>query len=160
MSNERRIPNLTIRGAKLILKNFQGKVNEYNKDGRRTFGILLSDEDAEAMLQDGWGVKFLKPRPDDPEQYQQPWLKVEASYRNFPPLVYLITSAGKVRLTEETIGQLDWTAIDNVDIIINPYYYEPFAGNPAGIKAYLKTLYVTVQEDDLAAIYADIPDIG
>lgn len=159
MEETKRIPNLTIRGAKLILKNFQGKEDQYNKDGRRTFGVLLSEEDAAAMAQDGWGVKRLKPRPDDPEQYEQPWLKVEASYRNFPPTVYLINSLGKIRLTEETIGQLDWTAMGNVDVIINPYCYDAFAGNPAGIKAYLKTLYVTVLEDDLDALYADVPEI-
>lgn len=159
MGETKRVPNLTIRGAKLILKNFQGKEDQYNKDGRRTFGVLLSEEDVAAMAQDGWGVKRLKPRPDDPEQYEQPWLKVEASYRKFPPTVCLINSLGKIRLTEETIGQLDWTAMGNVDIIINPYCYDAFAGNPGGIKAYLKTLYVTVLEDDLDALYADVPEI-
>ena len=159
------VSNIKIEGGRLIFKNFQGKEDPpYNREGDRNFGVLLDDDLAEQLKADGWNVKYRPPRQDD--DYQQPWLPVKVKYGMYPPIIVLINSNGKLRLTEETVGQLDWTQIKNADMIIRPYSYPAMLdkkGNeirPAGIAAYVKSLYVTVQEDDLAAKYADIPDIG
>jgi len=156
--------NIKIEDGRLIFKNFQGKGNPpYNKEGDRNFGVLLDDELAAQLLDDGWNVKYRPPRPDD--GYQQPWLSVKVKYGKYPPVINLINSSGKIRLTEETVGQLDWARISKADMIIRPYNYPAMNdkdGNeirPAGVAAYVQSLYVTIQEDDLAAKYADIPDI-
>lgn len=81
------------------------------------------------------------------------------AHGKIPPIIILITSDGKIKLDEETVGQLDWTRIKNADMIIRPYNYPARSGRPAGVSAYLKCLYVTVAEDDLATKYADIPFI-
>lgn len=159
MSEKRVTSNVKIMGARMIFKNFQGKKTDYNEAGNRNFGVLLDDELAESLKADGWNVKYRPPRPDDPEQHPQAWLPVKVKYGRIPPVVVLINSLGKKRLDEDSVGQLDWSIIKNADMIINPYNYPAMRGRPAGVSAYLKALYVTVAEDDLALKYADIPDL-
>ena len=162
MADRRNIPNIKIEGATLIFKNFQGKGNDYNKEGDRNFGVLLPDDIAEIAANDGWRVKRRPPRDDG---YEQPWLSVKVKYGKYPPIINLITSKGKQKLTEETVGQLDWTQIASVDLIIRPYSYDELRDKngkvmrEAGVSAYLKSMYVTVQEDDLDKKYANIPDL-
>jgi hypothetical protein len=160
MENQRVTNNIKIEGAKLIFKNFRGVRTDFNDEGNRNFGVLLDDELAEQLAHDGWNVKHLKPKDDDPTHYEQPWLSVKVKYGNIPPIVQLITSRGKLKLDEESIGQIDWTSIKNCDIIIRPYNYPAIKGRPAGVSAYLKTLYVTVNEDEFAGKYSDIPDLS
>lgn len=149
------VGNIRIDGARLIFKNFEGRAGEYNAEGARNFGLLLSDEMAEDLKEDGWNVKYLEPK--DGEGEILPWLPVKVKYGKIPPLAVLVTSRGKTRLDEETIGQLDWTRAENIDIVVRPYSYPAFRGCPEGIAAYLKSIFVTVQEDDLEIKYADIP---
>lgn len=153
---------IKIEGARIIFKNFQGKGDEYNSQGNRNFGVILDDLTATKLEEDGWYVRRLRPREDDPEQYATPWLKVKVNYdreRNLVPIVVMITSRGKKTLTEEQIGQLDWTSIEKADLIISPYNYPARNGRPAGVSAYLKSIYVIVVEDELELKYADIKDI-
>lgn len=160
--DKKKLSNIQILGGRLIFKNFQGKENPpYNKAGERNFGVLLDDDLAKQIEADGWHVKYRPPRQDD--GYEQPWMQVKVKYNKYPPTIVLVNSQGKIRLTEETVGQLDWTIIESADMIIRPYPYPAMVdknGNetrPAGIAAYIQSLYVTVREDDLAAKYADIP---
>lgn len=155
MSEERRITNnIKIEGATLIFRNFQGKQNRFNDPGNRNFGVLIDDDMAEELLADGWKIKRLRP---DEDGHEQAWLPVKVKYGDYPPIAVLITSRGKTKLDEDTIGQLDWTYIKNVDMIIRPYNYPAMQGRPAGVSAYLKSIYVTVNEDDLELKYADLP---
>lgn len=160
--NERRpfIPPIQIKGASLIFRNFRGEGSLYNKEGDRNFGILLDEDLANALEADGWRIRRLKPKEDDPEQYEQPWLKVNVNYGGkIPPTVMLINHRGKKRLDEETVNQVDYTRIANCDLTIRPYHYPGTPGRPAGISAYLQAIYITVREDELEEKYADIPDI-
>lgn len=160
MSEQKKITsNINITGARLIFKNFQGKKTDFNDEGNRNFGVLLDDKLAEKLEGDGWRVKHLRPREDDPDQYAQPWLSVKVKFNPYPPIVVLINSRGKKKLTEETIDQLDWSIIKNCDLIIRPYNYPAIKGRPAGVSAYLKAIYVTISEDEFAEKYADIPDL-
>lgn len=159
MSERKVTSNINIEGATLVCKNFQGKGGRYNAEGNRNFGVLLDDELAEQLTEDGWNVKHFRPREDDPEQHPQAWLSVKVKFGDYPPIAVLITSRGKKKLDAETIGQLDWTRIKNCDVIVRPYNYPASDITPAGVAAYLKAIYVTVQEDDFESKYADIPDL-
>ena len=160
MSEERKITrNIKIEGATLIFKNFTGAKGDYNDEGNRNFGVLLDDALAEDLEQEGWRVKYLRPKPDDPDEYKQPWLPVKVKFGKIPPIAMLINERGMKKLDEDTIGQLDWTPASNVDLIVRPYNYPAIAGRPAGVSAYLKSLYYTKDEDDFAKKYSRVPYI-
>ena len=159
MSEERRVGEITVEGASIIFRNFQGKKSDFNEEGNRNFGLLLDEELAESLKEDGWNVKYLKPRPGEEDMPRQAWLPVKVKYGKVPPIAVLITGGGKkkTRLSEENINQLDWARIKNVDLIVRPYQYPEMHNRPAGIAAYLKSIYVTIQEDALEEKYGDIP---
>lgn len=158
MNDRKNTKQLRIENAKLIFKNFQGKRTDYNAEGNRNFGVIIDDpEFARVLEEEGWKIRKLPPRGDDPESKEILWVKVKVKYGDYPPIATLITSGGKIRLDEETIGQLDWSRIRTCDVVISPYHYPSFNGNPAGIAAYLKAIYVTVDEDEFEMKYRDIP---
>lgn len=160
MSKEKKVTrNITIEDVKIVNKNFAGKRTDYNNAGNRNFCILLPDGLAEELMEEGWNVKHFRPREDDPDQYEQPFLNVKIKFDPYPPVVQLITSKGKIKLDEETIDQLDWSIIETADIIIRPYNYPATRDREAGVSAYVKALYVTIKEDELAKKYADVPDL-
>lgn len=146
---------ITIEGARIRFKNFAGKEGQYNREGDRNFAVLIDDADIEKQLKrDGWNVKYLKPRDED--DIDQPYLQVTVGYKGRPPRIVMINSRGRVDLDEETVEMLDWMEFENVDLIINPYQWE--VNGKSGVKAYLKTMFVTILEDDLERKYADIAD--
>lgn len=147
---------VTIYGAHLIFKNFTGRKDDYNTTGERSFGILLDPDMATKMAEQGWYIRTLKARPDQQDDIDQPWIKVKVRFDNYPPRAEAITSRGRTRLNEETIGQLDWAWLENVDVKISPYNYPAFLNRPAGVTAYLDAIYATIREDDLERKYADL----
>lgn len=142
-------------GVRIIFKNFTGKEGQYNRAGDRNFGVILPPDIAEQMLADGWNVKYLKPREDDEEETETPWLSVSVNFdKGRPPKIMQITSRGRTALDEETVEMLDWADITNVDLIVRPYTWE--VSGRVGIKAYLQTMYVTIEEDDLERKYGEM----
>ena len=144
-------------GVRIIFRNFAGKEGQYNREGDRNFAVLLDDTVANSMPEDGWNVKWLKPRednPEDAEESSQAYLQVSVNFKGRPPRIVLITSRGRTNLDEDQIEMLDWAEIKNVDLIVRPY--EWLVNNKSGIKAYLQSIYVTIEEDALELKYADL----
>lgn len=147
--------NITIENARIGFRNFTGKEGRYNPKGKRNFCIFLETDLAETLSKDGWNIKWLDPR--DPDDSQQAYLPVEVAYSNFPPKIVMITaSRGKTILDEDTVNVLDWAEIENVDLIVRPYNWE--VNKKTGVKAYLKTMYITIVEDEFASKYRNVPD--
>jgi hypothetical protein len=142
-------------GVTIIFRNFTGKEGQYNREGDRNFAVLLEDSVAEEMAADGWNVKWLKPREDDEDEKPQAYLGVSLNFtKGRPPRVVMVTSRGRTNLGEHDVEMLDWADIKNVDLIIRPYEWT--VSGKSGIKAYLQSIYVTIEEDALELKYAEL----
>lgn len=142
-------------GVRIIFRNFSGKEGQYNREGDRNFAVLLDDKIANAMAEDGWNVKWLKAREDaEEDEGEQAYLQVSVNFKGRPPRIVLITSRGRTNLSEDEIEMLDWADITNVDMIVRPYEWT--VNNKSGIKAYLQSIYVTIEEDPLERKYAEM----
>lgn len=142
-------------GVRIIFRNFAGKEGMYNREGDRNFAVLLDETIAQQMLEDGWNVKYLKPR--DEEELPQAYLQVSVNFKGRPPRVVMITSRGRTNLGEDEVELLDWADIVNVDLIVRPYEWA--VNGATGIKAYAQSVFVTIQEDALELKYADLDQI-
>lgn len=144
-----------VEDARLIFKNFEGKEGQYNRKGDRNFGVILDPQTAEQMLADGWNVKFLQAR--DEGDTETPWIQVSVNFDNRPPRVVLLTSHSRTQLDEKTVEVVDWADIEKVDVMARGYEWE--VNGKSGIKAYLKSMFVTIREDPLERKYGinDVP---
>lgn len=142
--------NLKIENAKILFPNFSGAEKAFNPKGRRNFCVLIDPEIAGTLSDVGWNIKMLKPREEGDEPL--PYLQVAVSFEHKPPKVVLITSGGQTILNEDNIGGLDWADIEIADIVVSPYAWS--VSGKSGVKAYLKTAYITLAEDDIEKKYS------
>jgi hypothetical protein len=151
---------LLFEDAQLIFKNFKGEEGMYNREGERSFCVILQPEMAAALKADGWGVRDLKPRPDqDPNEPPTSILQVNVSYKIKPPHIVTISSGPRTEITEREVETLDWLEMKKVDFTVNPYNWVMHEGTPnerRGVSAYLKSMFVTINEDYLEQKYANI----
>lgn len=150
----KRLDNIVVENARLIFKNFAGEESKFNRAGNRNFCVILDGDSAEDLRQMGWNVKALRPREDEDEPTY--YLQVTVAFGNFPPKVIMISGKTKTVLDEESISTLDYAEIANVDLIIRPYHWE--VNGKEGIKAYLKTMYATIEQDVFAGKYDCLDD--
>jgi len=142
-------------GVRILFRNFAGKEGPMNREGDRNFCVLLDEEVAEAMHADGWNVKPLRAREEgDPDQ---PYLPVSVNFKNRPPKIWLVSSRGRTLLSEDVVEILDYADILSVDLLVNPYNWT--VNGKSGVKAYLKTAFIVINEDELELKYADLNEL-
>lgn len=154
MAIKKNLKPITMENVDIQYRNFAGKEGAYNKDGERNFCIFLTREDGENMKLDGWNIKERKLR--EGEDVPQMYLQIHMGYKFKAPKIVMLTSRGQTPLGEEELILLDYADIVKADLIINPGYYD--INGKQGLKAWVKTLFVTVYEDELELKYADNPN--
>ena len=137
-----------IEDAQLVFRNFAGKEGPYNQSGSREFSVILPPDVAQEMAADGWNVKQLRGDEDEAGDF---YITVAVNFKNKPPRVVMITSSSRTNLNEESVEVLDYADIQTADLIAVAYNWE--VNGKTGIKAYLKSLFVTIEEDELERKY-------
>lgn len=159
MKDDKFVTNtITLKDASIFCRNFLGVKSEKNSSGSRNFLVEIPEEIVDDLLDDDWNVK--RSKRDNEDGTPSYYMPVEVSYQNdkFIPSIYRVLPESKIRvlLTEDTIGTLDSDDILKVDITIRPRNWFDMGHNHR-VKAYVKTMFVTVMEDPLEIDYADIP---
>lgn len=139
---------LRIENAKILFRNFSGRQTEFNPQGLRTFSVIIDDETAEVLRNDGWNVKYNQAKDVN-------HIEIKVSYQYFSPQIYVITGKKRTALNENTVHTLDNLNIESVDLEVKPSTW--VFGKKTGVKAYLNTLYVMVSESYFDKKYSDLP---
>ena len=150
---------ITIRDAQIApykFRNFEGRETEYNRKGDRNFVIFLEKGLAQQLEADGAPISWKPDRYNEGELRAQ--MKIHVKYRDrkgnvmIPPKVVLVTKKNNTQLTEETIGMLDSAEIEKCDLVLTQYANGASMGPENSVA--LKTMYVTLSEDEFADEYA------
>lgn len=144
------VKTFMVEDAPIIFRNFAGKESQYNREGDRNFAVILAPDIAEAMLKDGWNVRYLESREEGEDP--TPYISISVSFKNRPPRVVLLTANSRTQLGEDSVEVLDWADIKTADLIARGYDW--IVNGKTGTKAYLQSLFVTIEEDLLEQKYA------
>lgn len=140
--------NLNLEGVRIGFRNFEGCEGRYNAAGNRNFVIFLDNERAAELESQGWNIHWPKPIESDADHERNPFLKVRVNF-NWKGLKIVMIVNGKPEfLDEDNVGVLDTADLENVDVSISPYEYEP-----GKISASLASMYATVRTDEFMAKY-------
>lgn len=139
-----------VEDARLIFRNFAGKEGQYNREGDRNFAVILDPDTATQMIEDGWNVRSLEPREEGDEP--TPYIQVSVSFKNRPPRIVMITSTTRTQLDEAACEVLDYADVRVADLIARGYEWT--VNGKTGVKAYLQSLFITIEEDALERKYA------
>lgn len=150
---------ITIRDAQIApykFRNFEGRETEYNRKGDRNFVIFLEKGLAQQLEADGAPISWKPDRYNEGEMRAQ--MKIHVKYRDrkgnpmIPPKVVLVTKKNNTQLDEDTIGMLDSAEIEKCDLVLSQYANGASMGPENSVA--LKTMYVTLSEDEFADEYS------
>lgn len=144
--------NLEIENANIgrgRYRNFSGEKSAFNPTGKRTFTVLLDEEIGHQLEDAGWHIRWRQPVDDQDDVIAL--LTVEVRFGDYPPKILLISGDDRTYLDESNVSLLDSADIARADLIVRPYNWE--VNGKSGTKAYVKSLYVTLQDDDFGGRY-------
>lgn len=157
---------LSLNDVSIGFLNFEGRTDQYNKDGGRGFVIFLNEGLARRMADDGFNVKWPKPKDDiDPEDDRRnPYLSVTVSndHKDVNPSVRVFLVDGPdaepERIGNDNLAIIDTLDISHANVIINPYVWD--VNGQQGVKAYLKAIQIYLNNYDFTPNYgADDSDL-
>lgn len=146
--------NLVVENARIAFRNFSGKESKFNRAGNRNFCVIFDKETGEDLSNQGWNMGILQARDENEDPAYR--LQVSVAFGKIPPKVYMVVGKKKTLLDEDTVGNLDFAEIENVDVVIRPYNWE--VNGKTGVKAYVHTMYVEIRQDTFASKYNFVDD--
>ena len=141
---------VTLNNVGIIFPNFAGRTDQYNKTGIRNFSVTISNDTAEAMLADGFNVKFPKPNPEiDPDDDRRlPTLNITVSndHDNIPYgiRIFLVDGENEQRVDNTNLDMLDGLDIDYANVKFSIYDWS--VNGTSGRKPYLQSLQLFLKD--------------
>ena len=142
--------SIKIENAKIMFRDFAGKVDEYNPTGKRSFCVILDEDMAQQFQDDGFNIKVTKPKNAD--YFPVKYLKVNVSYKVSAPLVRCYFGNKYRDYSENTLMAIDHMNFENVDLVLSVsrgmYLGKPYT------TAYLSEFHGVVKESPYASKYS------
>lgn len=154
-----KIGNLTLENARFWGRpNFSGEEDRF-RDSRRKFSVVIPNELADELRAMGWNVKTTIPE-EGSEREAVSGLKVMLNFRNeggeeTGPDVWVIMGDEREKLTSRTVGILDRSRIESLDMEIRAWEYDP-EDKPGEYSARLVQLVAVMQPNRLQSKYGII----
>ena len=146
---------LQIDDARIVYRNFSGAPFKFNREGDRNFAVIIeTQEQADALIEEGWNVKIKAPRDEGEDPFI--YLPVKIKFNDRGPSVYLRSGKAMRKLSEDTVDVLDNVDILSVSMDLRPYDWE--VNGKSGRTAYLQSINVTQEVDRFADMYAEVND--
>lgn len=137
------------KGHDMLWRNFRGLPTKFTKD-KMWFNIVLPEEAALDLMDDGWKIKK---HDDDPEDIFYT-LKVNVNFNYKPMKIFRISNGRMVELRDrEEAGGLDYDKIKEFECVIMAYRKPEIFD---GVSASLETLWVEVSRSDLYDKYGSM----
>jgi len=157
----RNIPNIVLKDVdarQMMYRNFAGNEGRFNPAGRRSFTLRFNPDPkvdgplVEQLKADGWNIRDKETRDGDPMCQLQVF--VDFSKAKFMPNIKMYRNSDMrgVRITESNADLLDSSEIVSFDVSIRPYQWETAPGT-SGVKAYVKSMNVVIEYDEIADRY-------
>lgn len=161
----KKVGNLILEDAKFWGRpNFNGELDRF-KDDRRKFTVLIPNDIADQLREMGWNVKTEIPTKEEMEQGREmlSHLKVIVDYKfhdQHPndveyekgPDVWIIQGEDREKLTSKTVGSLDRTRIETMDMELRAWEYNP-EDHPGKYSARLVMLVANIRPNILDKKY-------
>lgn len=163
---KQKFPNLTIENARFWGRpNFNGELDRF-KDDRRKFTVIVPNEAADMLRDLGYNCKTTLPNPEFPDQDPISSIKVMVDFRPDPqhpndierekgPDVWIIQGENREKLNSKTVGLLDRSRVDQLDMEIRGWEYDPDE-NPGALSARLVTLVAVIRPSVLGSKYGGL----
>ena len=151
--------DLVLENRQITYRNFAGNESDFNKKGDRNFAVWIDDpQEAEAIAELGWKVKYKKPEEDGtPGRAYMP-VTVKYHPRLRPPMVKILKKQGQISLDEESVELVDFMDIEKCDMVLRPFHWQ-HKSSGEGVKNMCSSIYITIRQDALELKYAHIPEI-
>lgn len=135
--------------------HFDGRQDTFNDEGDHNFTVIVDEERAQEMMAEGWPIKVMDGREEgDPPEYL---LKVKISYRYEAPPIFFIKGDKRYRAGKEDLADIKRATVQQIDVIISP---KPWIhGRDTGITAYVKEMYVLINQSRFGEKYSEYRDI-
>lgn len=139
-----------IEDARIIYRNFAGQGSKFNREGDRSFSMIIPDQECcDILVNEGFNVKIKPPREEDETPFM--FLPIKVKFNNRGPNIYLRSGNNVKKLSEDEIFILDDIDILTVDMDIRAYDWE--VNGKTGKTAYLQAMDVTQNIDRFGARY-------
>ncbi len=149
----------------VLFPNLEGRKERYNDDGDRTFRLKFNDpEFAQQLSEDGWNIRIYTPKNEDYDPYH--YLTVKTKFRvdsekvRQDPEIHLVNSKNDILCGPQNMHDVDMAFLNHkaerVDLVIAPRYWANAGiGKGEGITAYIREMWVEIQDSPFASRYAN-----